>query len=71
MKTKTVASRKPASRKGKDLGPSETEEAPTDNTYEMHIKEYKKLRCTNPYRWQKRTYTGGDKLFWTNTQYAL
>ena len=54
--------------KGLDLGRSETEEAPEQNTYEMHTSEYRKLRCSNPYRWQKRTYTGGDKMFWTNTQ---
>ena len=70
MRTKSTTGKK-TKKKGPDLGPSETEVAPEQNTYEMHISEYRKLRCSNPYRWPKRTYTGGDKMFWTNTQYAF
>ncbi|KAK1605364.1 hypothetical protein QYE76_029037 [Lolium multiflorum] len=29
------------------------------------------LRTENPYRYEQRTYTGGDKLFWTKTQARL
>ncbi|KAK1683523.1 hypothetical protein QYE76_044371 [Lolium multiflorum] len=28
-------------------------------------------RTVNPYRYEQRTYTGGDKFFWTKTQAAL
>ena len=70
VRTKSTAGKK-TKKKGPDLGPSETEVAPERNTYEMHISECRKLRCSNPYHWPKRTYTGGDKMFWTNTQYAF
>ncbi|KAK1611757.1 hypothetical protein QYE76_035430 [Lolium multiflorum] len=29
------------------------------------------MRTVNPYRYEQRTYTGGDKFFWTKTQAAL
>ncbi|KAK1631017.1 hypothetical protein QYE76_005332 [Lolium multiflorum] len=29
------------------------------------------VRTVNPYRYEHRTYTGGDKFFWTKTQAAL
>ncbi|KAK1627507.1 hypothetical protein QYE76_001822 [Lolium multiflorum] len=33
--------------------------------------DIKDLRTVNPYRYEQRTYTGGDKFFWTKTQAAL
>ncbi|KAK1652447.1 hypothetical protein QYE76_070252 [Lolium multiflorum] len=39
-----------------------------DSEKDVDIKE---LRTVNPYRYEQRTYTGGDKFFWTKTQAAL
>ncbi|KAK1650547.1 hypothetical protein QYE76_068352 [Lolium multiflorum] len=33
--------------------------------------DIKDLRTVNPYRYEQRTYTGGDRFFWTKTQAAL
>ncbi|KAK1681111.1 hypothetical protein QYE76_041959 [Lolium multiflorum] len=33
--------------------------------------DIKDLRTVNPYRYEQRTYTGGDMFFWTKTQAAL
>ncbi|KAK1612128.1 hypothetical protein QYE76_035801 [Lolium multiflorum] len=35
------------------------------------LKLIKEWRTVNPYRFEKPTYTGGDKSFWTKTQAAL
>ncbi|KAK1614490.1 hypothetical protein QYE76_020007, partial [Lolium multiflorum] len=35
------------------------------------LKLIKEMRMVNPYRFEQRTYTRGDKFFWTKTQAAL
>ncbi|KAK1603795.1 hypothetical protein QYE76_027468 [Lolium multiflorum] len=35
------------------------------------LKLIRELRTVNPYRFEQRTYTHGDKFFWTKTQAAL
>ncbi|KAK1692247.1 hypothetical protein QYE76_008944 [Lolium multiflorum] len=35
------------------------------------LKLIREMRTVNPYRYEQRTYTGGDKFFWTKTQAAL
>jgi hypothetical protein len=73
-----TASRKPAGKrkKGKDTAADEEEEdlliekVPTENTA-VSIKTWGRLREFNPYQFEERTYSRGDKMFWTKTQYCF
>jgi hypothetical protein len=73
-----TASRKPAGKrkKGKDTAADEEEEdlliekVPTENTA-VSIKTWGRLRESNPYQFEERTYSRGDKMFWTKTQYCF
>jgi hypothetical protein len=44
------------------------EQEPNENTATMHIAAWRRLREFNPYRFPERTYTRGDREFWTKTQ---
>ena len=65
------SNKKGRAQKGKNLGPSEVEEEPAENTADMSTKEWRLLRSKNPYRFKTRTYEGTNRLFWTKTQYAM
>ncbi|KAK1667607.1 hypothetical protein QYE76_055766 [Lolium multiflorum] len=47
------------------------ERVPTFNVGTAHIANWRRAREANPYRFKEQTYTGGDRLFWTNTQVSL
>jgi hypothetical protein len=34
----------------------------------MHAEQWREFRLRDPYRFKKRTYTGADKMFWTEGQ---
>ena len=57
-------------KKGKDAAPEDdlVEKLPEYNTATLHIAAWRRLRESNPYRFKERTYTEGDRLFWTETQ---
>jgi hypothetical protein len=38
---------------------------PKGNFGDMHDELWREFRLHDPYHFKKRTYTGGDKLFWT------
>ncbi|KAK1648410.1 hypothetical protein QYE76_066215 [Lolium multiflorum] len=44
------------------------ERVPTYNVGTLHIGAWRRLREANTYCFEERTYTHGDKFFWTNTQ---
>jgi hypothetical protein len=66
-RTKTVGGK----RKDKHAAQEDDEIVPTFNIAEAHCGNWRDLRTVNPYRYEQRTYTGGDKFFWTKTQAAL
>ncbi|KAK1670539.1 hypothetical protein QYE76_058698 [Lolium multiflorum] len=57
-------------RKGKDAAQNDdlVEQQPNYNTGTVQIAGWRRLREENPYRFKERTYTGGDREFWTKTQ---
>jgi hypothetical protein len=76
LKTKiTAACGANPSKKGKGVkhGPIdvEKEQEITDNLGTVHINTRHRIRKENPYSFHERRYTGGDKLFWTETQQAM
>jgi hypothetical protein len=48
--------------------PDEPEMIPEGNFGDMHGELWREFHLCDPYRFKKRTYTGGDKLFWTEGQ---
>ena len=54
-----------------DLGPEEEEIVPDENIYSLGVDKWRNMRRENPYRFRQRTYKGGDRRFWTNSQYAF
>ncbi|KAK1598821.1 hypothetical protein QYE76_017052, partial [Lolium multiflorum] len=66
-RTKSVANKK----KDKHVAQEDDEIVPTINVGNANRLEWQEWRTVNPYRFEKPTYTGGDKSFWTKTQAAL
>ncbi|KAK1687097.1 hypothetical protein QYE76_047945 [Lolium multiflorum] len=66
-RTKTTAHK----RKDKHAAQGDVETLPDFNIGDVHIGAWKRLRETNPYRFEAPTYTGGDKFFWTQTQQMM
>ena len=60
-------------RRGKSTAADDdsVEQVPDYNTASAHIAQWRRLRESNPYRFKERTYTRGDKEFWTQTQASL
>ncbi|KAK1681870.1 hypothetical protein QYE76_042718 [Lolium multiflorum] len=67
VRNKSVANRK----KDKHAAQEDDEIVPDFNIADANRLEWQDLRTVNPYRYEQRTYTGGDKFFWTKTQAAL
>ncbi|KAK1653192.1 hypothetical protein QYE76_070997 [Lolium multiflorum] len=63
-RTKSVTGK----RKDKQAAQEDDEMVPTFNVGVAHRFEWQELRKVNPYRYEQRTYTGGDNFFWTKTQ---
>ncbi|KAK1651156.1 hypothetical protein QYE76_068961 [Lolium multiflorum] len=65
-RSKTIAKRK----KDKHVAEEDDliERVPQFNVGNAHLDDWRSIREENPYRFEERTYTGGDKFFWTNTQ---
>ncbi|KAK1684801.1 hypothetical protein QYE76_045649 [Lolium multiflorum] len=66
-RTKTTATK----RKDKQAAQGDDETLPDFNVGDVHIGAWKRLRETNPYRFEAPTYTGGDRFFWTQTQQLM
>jgi hypothetical protein len=47
------------------------ERVPNFNVGTTHIANWRRVREANPYRFEERTCTDGDRSFWTNTQASL
>ena len=47
------------------------ERVPNFNVGTTHIANWRRVREANPYRFEERTCTDGDRSFWTNTQATL
>jgi hypothetical protein len=60
--------KKSISSKKKPLKPYEPEMIPEGNFGDMHAELWREFHLHDPYRFKKRTYTRGDKLFWTEGQ---
>ena len=58
-------------RKDKHAAQEDDEIVPTFNIADAHRGDWQDLRTANPYRYEQRTYLGGDKFFWTKTQAAI
>ncbi|KAK1648589.1 hypothetical protein QYE76_066394 [Lolium multiflorum] len=65
-RTKSVSKRK-----DKQAAQEDDEIVPTFNVGLVNRLEWQHLRTANPYRFEQRTYTQGDKFFWTKTQAVL
>ncbi|KAK1664604.1 hypothetical protein QYE76_052763 [Lolium multiflorum] len=61
----------PNKRKDKHAAQEDDEIVPDFNVADANRLDWQDLRTVNPYRYEQRTYTGGDKFFWTKTQAAL
>ncbi|KAK1594919.1 hypothetical protein QYE76_059251 [Lolium multiflorum] len=57
-------------RKDKHAAQDDDEIVP-DNVGTRHIADWQSVRKENPYRFVQRTYTDGDRLFWTKTQASI
>ncbi|KAK1680292.1 hypothetical protein QYE76_041140 [Lolium multiflorum] len=68
-RSKSVAKRKKDKRAAED--DDLIERVPTFNAGTVNIGAWRRLREKNPYRFEERTYTHGDRFFWTNTQNLL
>ncbi|KAK1611684.1 hypothetical protein QYE76_035357 [Lolium multiflorum] len=66
-RTKSVGGKK----KDKHAAQEDDEIVPEFNLADAHHGDWREVRTVNPYRYEHRTYTGGDKFFWTKTQAAL
>ncbi|KAK1615052.1 hypothetical protein QYE76_020569 [Lolium multiflorum] len=66
-RTKSVVGK----RKDKHAAQEDDEVVPTFNVGNINRLEWQELRTVNPYRFEQRTYTQGDKFFWTKTQAVL
>ncbi|KAK1661354.1 hypothetical protein QYE76_049513 [Lolium multiflorum] len=66
-RTKSVGGKK----KDKHAAQEDDEIVPTFNVGNANRVEWQEMRTVNPYRFEQRTYTRGDKFFWTKTQAAL
>ncbi|KAK1695385.1 hypothetical protein QYE76_012082 [Lolium multiflorum] len=66
-RTKSVSGK----RKDKHAAQEDDEIVPTFNVGNVNRLEWQELRTVNPYRFEQRTYTQGDKFFWTKTQAVL
>ncbi|KAK1620663.1 hypothetical protein QYE76_026180 [Lolium multiflorum] len=66
-RTKTSANK----RKDKHAAQDTDEVLPEFNVGDVHIGAWRRLRESNPYRFEAPTYTGGDQLFWTDTQKVM
>ncbi|KAK1678886.1 hypothetical protein QYE76_039734 [Lolium multiflorum] len=55
----------------KHAAQEDDEIVPTFNVGIVNRLEWQHLRTVNPYRFEQRTYTQGDKFFWTKTQAVL
>ncbi|KAK1627475.1 hypothetical protein QYE76_001790 [Lolium multiflorum] len=58
-------------RKDKEAAQDGDEVLPDFHTGSVHIGAWRRLRESNPYRFEEPTYTGGDQFFWTNTQQVM
>ncbi|KAK1641640.1 hypothetical protein QYE76_059445 [Lolium multiflorum] len=67
VRNKSIANR----RKDKHAAQEDDEIVPDFNIADANRLEWQDLRTVNPYRYEQRTYTGGDMFFWTKTQAAL
>ncbi|KAK1693193.1 hypothetical protein QYE76_009890 [Lolium multiflorum] len=66
-RTKTSASK----RKDKHAAHDGDEVLPEFHVGDVHIGAWRRLRESNPYRFEEPTYTGGDQFFWTKTQQVM
>ncbi|KAK1646456.1 hypothetical protein QYE76_064261 [Lolium multiflorum] len=66
-RTKTSANK----RKDKHAAQDGDEVLPEFHVGDVHIGAWRRLRESNPYRFEEPTYTGGDQLFWTKTQKVM
>ncbi|KAK1619239.1 hypothetical protein QYE76_024756 [Lolium multiflorum] len=66
-RSKSVGGKK----KDKHAAQEDDEIVPTFNVGNANRVEWQEMRTVNPYRFEQRTYTRGDKFFWTKTQAAL
>ncbi|KAK1632735.1 hypothetical protein QYE76_007050 [Lolium multiflorum] len=58
-------------RKDKQAAQDGDEVLPDFHVGSVHIGAWRRLRESNPYRFEEPTYTGGDQFFWTNTQQVM
>ncbi|KAK1696557.1 hypothetical protein QYE76_013254 [Lolium multiflorum] len=66
-RTKTSANK----RKDKHVAQDGDEVLPQFHVGNVHVGAWRRLRESNPYRFEEPTYTGGDKFFWTKTQQVM
>jgi hypothetical protein len=57
--------KKSTSSKKRPVKPDEPEHLPEGNFGEMRVELWREFRFHDPYRFKNRTYTGEDKMFWT------
>ena len=60
-KLNPYGSKKGRAQKGKNLGSSEIEEEPEENTADMSTKDWRIMRSKNPYRFKTRTYRSEER----------
>jgi hypothetical protein len=63
--------KKSSGSKKRPTKPDEPEELPDGNLGEMRLEKWREFRLCDPCRFKKRTYTRGDKLFWTMGQKTM
>ncbi|KAK1667628.1 hypothetical protein QYE76_055787, partial [Lolium multiflorum] len=58
-------------RKDKHVAQDGDEVLPDCHVGDVHVGAWRRLRESNPYRYEAPTYQGGDKFFWTKTQQVM
>jgi hypothetical protein len=57
--------KKTTATKKRPVKPDDPELILEGNLGDIHAERWREFRLRDPYRFKKRTYTGGDKMFWT------
>jgi hypothetical protein len=60
--------KKTTANKKRPTKPDDPEQIPEGNLGDIHAEQWREFRLRDPYCFKKRTYSGGDKMFWTEGQ---
>jgi hypothetical protein len=60
--------KKTTANKKRLVKPDDPEQISEGKLGDIHAEKWREFRLRDPYRFKKRTYNGGDKMFWTEGQ---